>query len=159
MLMAVGLKVYLWALEIAVGIAAAVNKESFKDQLRKAMKASKDNYDVTTAEDRKVWAQLQSKVREFTGVDGPNDWVMGGLYPESCCKTSQPSSPDRLCGPSKEYVYKDGCFNKLSKRLTEGSLIVMGVGIGIALIELAGIVLACLLAQAIKKETEEEEKE
>ena len=63
----------IFIVEIAVGIAAAVNKESFKDQLRKAMKASKDNYDVTTAEDRKVWAQLQSKVRKFTGGEGGRD--------------------------------------------------------------------------------------
>ncbi|KAK6625733.1 hypothetical protein RUM43_006032 [Polyplax serrata] len=149
----------IFIIEIAVGVAAAVNRDSFKDHLRKAMKASKDNYDVTTAEDRKVWAQLQSKL-ECCGVDGPSDWVMGGLYPESCCKTSEPSSsPDRLCGPSKEFVHQEGCFSKLSTRIREGSIIVMGVGIGIALIELAGIVLACLLASAIKKESEEEEKE
>ncbi|KAL0272463.1 UNVERIFIED_CONTAM: hypothetical protein PYX00_005420 [Menopon gallinae] len=153
----------IFIIELAVGIAAAVNKETAKEKMKEAMRSSKNSFDGMNEEHRKIWAQLQSKL-ECCGVDGPDDWKtgpgnLGSYYPESCCQGATESSRDGLCGPSKEYVYSDGCFDKLSMRLREGSIIVMGVGIGIAMIELAGIVLACLLASAIKKESEDEEKE
>lgn len=152
----------IFIIEIAVGVAAAVNRDAFKDQLKKAMYASKDNYGLNSPDERKIWAHLQSKVSdliqkckncpnsdkrnhcyffmfqlECCGVDGPRDWVFGSYYPDSCCKQSEAISPDNLCGPSQDFVYQEGCFEKLSTRLREGSLIIMGVGIGIAIIQVS----------------------
>lgn len=75
---------------------------------------------------------------ECCGTNGPNDW--GGSYiPESCCTFQTTNEEDKLCLYSNDpkRVYQKGCFEKLSMRIREGSIIVMGVGIGIALIEVS----------------------
>ena len=47
---------------------------------------------------------------------------------------------------------QDGCVTKIHDRVSSNASILIGVGIGIAFIQLMGIALACWLASAIKKE-------
>lgn len=49
-------------------------------------------------------------------------------------------------------LLKDGCVSKVHDRVSSNASILIGVGIGIAFIQLMGIALACWLASAIKKE-------
>lgn len=144
----------IFIVELAVGIAGAVNKDTFTDELKTAMDTSRGHFQTNKLE-RTAWTRLQSKL-ECCGTNGPDDW--GNInVPESCCTYQTPNEEDKYCRKSSDptKVYQEGCFKKLSMRIREGSIIVMGVGIGIALIELTGVVLACLLASAIKKENEE----
>lgn len=47
---------------------------------------------------------------------------------------------------------KDGCLIKLKERIESNAVILIGVGIGVAFIQLLGIALAIWLAQSIRKE-------
>lgn len=72
------------------------------------------------------------------GVDGPYDWTMNSAFiatlPPSCCMKMQDP-----CGIGSPDVNKDGCFEKLKMRVQNGATILIGVGIGIAFVEVSTI--------------------
>ncbi|XP_015177858.1 PREDICTED: CD63 antigen isoform X1 [Polistes dominula] len=139
----------IFVIELAVGIAAAVFKNDFSMAMKDTLKESMKNY---TDEDKFAWDNVQNKLM-CCGVDGPNDWSSTNAYigtlPPSCCMKMQ--NPCAIGSPD---VNKDGCFEKLKMRVQKGATILIGVGIGIAFVEVAGIILACCLAMAIKRETD-----
>jgi len=70
-------------------------------------------------------------------VDGPEDWTpakgfMAANFPTSCCADMQV-----ICQLGGTSLYKDGCFSKLEMRVRKGATILIGVGIGIAFIEVS----------------------
>ncbi|KAH0951576.1 hypothetical protein HN011_005844 [Eciton burchellii] len=138
----------IFVIELAVGIAAAVFKNDFSMAMRDTLKESIKNYTDT---DRQAWDNVQRKL-QCCGVDGPNDWTPSngftGTFPSSCCIQDM----QVICQPVDRLVYKDGCFSKLEMRVQKSATVLIGVGIGIAFVEIAGIVLACCLAAAIKRE-------
>ncbi|XP_035739868.1 CD63 antigen-like [Vespa mandarinia] len=143
-----GALLIIFVIELAVGIAAAVFKNDFSMAMKDTLKESMKNY---TDADKFAWDNVQSKLM-CCGVDGPNDWIMNNAFiatlPPSCCMKMQ-----NPCGIGSLDVNKEGCFEKLKMRVQKGATILIGVGIGIAFVEVAGIILACCLAMAIKRET------
>ncbi|XP_014477772.1 PREDICTED: CD63 antigen [Dinoponera quadriceps] len=136
----------IFVIELAVGIAAAVFKNDFSMAMKETLKESMKN---NTEADKQAWDNVQKKL-QCCGVDGPNDWsAANGFrnFPSSCCMDMQV-----ICQLGIPAVYKDGCFSKLEMRVQKGATVLIGVGIGIAFVEIAGIVLACCLAAAIKRE-------
>uniref|UniRef100_A0A4V2H919 U24-Liphistoxin-Lth1a_1 n=1 Tax=Liphistius thaleban TaxID=1905330 RepID=A0A4V2H919_9ARAC len=137
----------IFIIEIAGGITAYVYKGEVEDFLRKNMMTSlkQEKPDAMN-----LWNDIQQKFH-CCGVDGPNDWPNAThQIPSSCCG----NDPKAECGEGGDQPYQKGCFDSLKERLTHAIKIVGGVGIGIAFIELLGIVFACCLASAIKKEYE-----
>ncbi|KAJ8974665.1 hypothetical protein NQ317_011982, partial [Molorchus minor] len=129
-------------------------KSEFQDTLKDTLKKSLENY----SQDEKIaWDNIQRKMM-CCGVNGPSDWQdKGEDYPHSCCHgNGNPTDQvDSYCtneGVGK-YLYKTGCYDRLHMKVNSNAKILIGVGIGIAFIEIAGIFLACWLAQTIKKET------
>ncbi|CAL1681603.1 unnamed protein product [Lasius platythorax] len=139
----------IFVIELAVGIAAAVFKNDFSMVMKDTLKESIKNY---TEADRLAWDNVQKKL-QCCGVDGPNDWGPANgftsSFPSSCCMDMQV-----ICQIGSTSVYQEGCFNKLEMRVHKGATVLIGVGIGIAFVEIAGIILACCLAAAIKRETD-----
>lgn len=137
----------IFVIELAVGIAAAVLKKDFSIAMKETLKDSMKNY---TEVDKEAWDNVQKKL-QCCGVDGPTDWSPAngftGNFPSSCCMDMQVT-----CQIGSLSVYAEGCFNKLEMRVRKGATVLIGVGIGIAFVEVAGIVLACCLASAIKRE-------
>lgn len=140
----------IFVIELAVGIAAAVFKNDFSMAMKDTLKESMKNY---TEADKMAWDNVQKKL-QCCGVDGPNDWSPANgftsSFPSSCCMQDM----QVICQISSTLVYKEGCFSKLEMRVHKGASVLIGVGIGIAFIEIAGIILACCLATAIKRETD-----
>ncbi|XP_032669233.1 CD151 antigen [Odontomachus brunneus] len=135
----------IFVIELAVGIAAAVFKNDFSVAMKDTLKESMKNY---TDADKEAWDNVQKKL-QCCGVDGPSDWNTGFRpFPSSCCTTDM----QVICQYGNPTMYKDGCFSKLEMRVMKGATVLIGVGIGIAFVEIAGIVLACCLATAIKRE-------
>ncbi|KAG5323170.1 TSN6 protein, partial [Acromyrmex heyeri] len=140
----------IFVIELAVGIAAAVFKNDFSMAMKNTLKESMKNYTET---DKQAWNNIQKKL-QCCGVDGPRDWIDNGAYsagviPSSCC--DETLSICQIVTANTE-----GCFNKLEMRVQNSATILIGVGIGIAFVEaskIAGIILACCLAAAIKKES------
>lgn len=134
----------IFVIELAVGIAAAVFKNDFSMAMKDTLKESMRNY---TDLDKQAWDNVQKKL-ECCGVDNPRDWlqISGITFPASCCNDTQPT-----CQIFNSH--KEGCFSKLEMRVQNGATVLIGVGIGIAFVEIAGIVLACCLAAAVKNES------
>ncbi|XP_071353898.1 CD151 antigen isoform X3 [Trachinotus anak] len=73
------------------------------------------------------------------------------LVPDSCCKT-----PSDLCGrrdhPSNIYKVEGGCIMKLEDFILSQLYILGAVGIGIAFLQLVGMMFTCCLYQNLKED-------
>ncbi|EGI68122.1 CD63 antigen [Acromyrmex echinatior] len=58
------------------------------------------------------------------------------------------------CDLNSIHVYSEGCMMKLQSAIENNAMILGGVGIGVALIQLIGVVFACCLARSIRREYE-----
>ncbi|XP_060528802.1 CD63 antigen-like [Cylas formicarius] len=146
----------IFIIELAVGIAAAVYKDDFHKGLKELMRDSMDRFE-TSESDRIAWNNLQKKM-ECCGVDRSTDWPEH-KRPLSCCHVPREGAPepDEIhcwdAKPGDPILYTEGCFDKIEMKAVDSCKIILGVGIGIAFVEIIGIVLACWLASAIKKRT------
>ncbi|XP_020331582.1 CD151 antigen isoform X4 [Oncorhynchus kisutch] len=74
------------------------------------------------------------------------------LVPDSCCKT-----PSNLCGrrdhPSNIYKVEGGCITKLETFILSQLQILGAVAIGIAFLQLIGMILVCCLYRGLKEES------
>uniref|UniRef100_A0A8C9ML05 Tetraspanin n=1 Tax=Serinus canaria TaxID=9135 RepID=A0A8C9ML05_SERCA len=87
------------------------------------------------------------------GVESYRDWLgspwaleQNGSVPLSCCRTRrgcQRGPPDAL------RLHRDGCFGAVSAFVGSNMLCVATAALGLALLQLVGIVLACLLAARV----------
>ncbi|XP_059402419.1 CD151 antigen-like isoform X1 [Carassius carassius] len=94
------------------------------------------------------------------GSNSSADWREGAwiqisgdrrLVPDSCCKT-----PTVGCGlrdhPSNIYKVEGGCISKLEEFILQHLIILGSVGLGIALIQIVGMIFTCCLYQSLKEE-------
>ncbi|KAF7288114.1 hypothetical protein GWI33_000164 [Rhynchophorus ferrugineus] len=146
----------IFIIELAVGIAAAVYKNDFHKGLKQLMRNSLDQYE-TNESDKIAWDNLQKKL-QCCGVDRSTDWDVG-KRPLSCCHAPREGSPEpepihcRNAKPGEDILYSKGCFDMIEEKAEGASKVLIGVGIGIAFIEVIGIILACWLASAIKNKS------
>ncbi|KAL1489342.1 hypothetical protein ABEB36_014256 [Hypothenemus hampei] len=144
----------IFIIELAVGIAAAVYQNDVHKSLKELMKDSLDRYDTSTP-DRSSWDNLQAKLK-CCGVDRVTDWEQG-KRPPSCCHrprdgAAEPSPQEcRNAKPNEDILYSTGCFDMIEMKARDASKVLIGVGIGIAFVEVIGVLLACWLASAIKE--------
>ncbi|XP_023179701.1 23 kDa integral membrane protein [Drosophila hydei] len=143
----------IFIIELAVGIAASVFKKDLEGMLKNSLQESikRSNHEDTIA-----WDNVQRKLM-CCGVDTPADWralSLNKTLPASCC---QPQFIDAAVGHctespalGKDKYYQEGCVGKLKERIDKNAVILIGVGIGIAFIQILGIVLACYLATVIR---------
>ncbi|XP_075462108.1 CD151 antigen-like [Ascaphus truei] len=75
----------------------------------------------------------------------------GRVVPDSCCKTVT-----QECGlrdhPSNIYKVEGGCITKLETFIRSHLLIIGAVGIGIACVQLFGMIFTCCLYKSLKSE-------
>ncbi|KAF2901311.1 hypothetical protein ILUMI_04889 [Ignelater luminosus] len=109
---------------------------------------SMKNYSKESPDTLAAWDNVQTKLM-CCGTEGSDDWRQTGLaVPNSCCKNENTSiGSSCLTG-----YHNEGCLSKLKSIIQDKSTVLIGVGIGIAFIQILGIVLACLLAHTIKRE-------
>jgi CD63 antigen len=144
MVMAFGILLFLvFVIEIAGGITAYVNRNELEGILKKNMNSSIEQHQKDAT---KIWDEMQTKLK-CCGVDGPDSYALGQL-PKSCC----PQEPDQEC--TERRAYETGCYGKLLDKIKSAIGMVGGVAIGIAIVELIGVMFSWCLASAIKKEYE-----
>ncbi|CAG9860725.1 unnamed protein product [Phyllotreta striolata] len=157
MLMAFGgLLIIIFIMEIAVGVTAAVYRKDFQENLKQSLLDSIKRYTNGDVDSEKMpWHNVQQKLK-CCGVNGPADW-QGQNIPLSCCTEEQQQETVQYCTDYGvgNYMYQKGCFAYLTEQVEQNAKVLVGVGIGIAFIEIIGIVLACWLAFTIKKEQSE----
>ncbi|XP_017893667.1 CD63 antigen-like [Ceratina calcarata] len=150
-------------LEFAAAIAAYALKDGIKgllvDKINTTMHLYKQNDEATDAIDF-----LQSRLY-CCGYNGPRDWAdimpteMG--LPDSCknCMNidivhfGADTFEDSACGH-----YEHGCIRSLSIIINRSALYIGTGAIAIALIQLTGIMFACMLGRAIRRQKTERER-
>ncbi|KAL5005687.1 hypothetical protein ScPMuIL_016845 [Solemya velum] len=137
----------IFVLEIAGGITGFVLKNQVLDGVKDLMRESEKNYKPGN-----VWDKVQ-KDFNCCGIEDYKSWAdskafNGTELPNSCC------NPVSNCTTTSPTLRTQGCLNKFGAWVEDHVYIVGGVGIGLAFVQIVGIMFACCLARAIKKEYE-----
>ncbi|XP_013874195.1 CD151 antigen [Austrofundulus limnaeus] len=153
----------IFLLEILAGILACIYyqqlneelKQNLKNTMVKKYREEKENEHITRAVDK-----LQQEFK-CCGSHNSSDWAEsswirsvfseGRVVPDSCCKTVLD-----LCGrrnhPSNIYKVEGGCITKLENFILDHLKIIGAVGIGIACVQIFGMVFTCCLYRSLKAE-------
>ncbi|CAG9862115.1 unnamed protein product [Phyllotreta striolata] len=139
-------------LEVVVGVLGYIKRTDvetmLEDQLNKTM------HMYYTKEDIKDSWDIAQHEAECCGVRGPGDWynvTHNNVLPHTCC----PDTPDdNSCTTASKNVYQASCVDKLKGIFNKYGVIIGGVGLGIAGLQLVGVIFACCLARSIRKEYE-----
>ncbi|XP_014679689.1 PREDICTED: CD63 antigen-like [Priapulus caudatus] len=102
---------------------------------------------------------------ECCGAVNYTDWAMNSFYkdntdvPDSCCKpVADAEGYLDGCGKGQRAnatnIYTIGCADGMQNWFVDNIVLIGGIGIGIAFIQILGIVLACCLGRGIRKEYE-----
>lgn len=150
----------IFLIELVAGVLAYVYYQRLSEELKENLtQTMTENYAqpekdaITLAVDR-----LQQDFK-CCGSNNSVDWSQsayiqsrqseGRVVPDSCCKTITP-----FCGkrdhPSNVYKVEGGCITKLEKFLADHLLVIGAVGIGVACLQICGMVLTCCLYKRIK---------
>ncbi|XP_030387627.1 CD151 antigen [Scaptodrosophila lebanonensis] len=145
----------IFIIELAVGIAASVFKKDLEGMVKNSLQ---DSIKRSSSEDTMAWDNIQRKLM-CCGVDTPADWrtmSANKTLPASCCRPQYVDATVGHCTESpalgRDKYFQEGCVGKLKDRIDKNAVILIGVGIGIAFIQILGIVLACYLATSIRHE-------
>lgn len=75
--------------------------------------------------------------------------------PSSCCLVEAENCGAQMAISNNvtaaRHIYTDGCLLRLEAEAKDNVAAVAGVGVGIAFLQVLGIVLTCFLARSIKK--------
>jgi len=137
--------------EIALAIAVYANKDSVTDSIKEQFGDCMDKYNNQTEPICQDTIDTLQSVLKCCGVEGPNDWVTRNYTdpPTSCCKDNATCAYDA--------AYQEGCYPTISSFVnTNAKYIGFGV-LGVAIVELLGMALACYLRTYIMKRDEYDE--
>uniref|UniRef100_A0A8C8ECX4 Tetraspanin n=1 Tax=Otus sunia TaxID=257818 RepID=A0A8C8ECX4_9STRI len=140
-LLATGAAVLIWGFLGCFG-AATEHRGLLRDGLRQALLAYGEDEGTADALDA-----LQ-RTLSCCGVESYRDWLaapwgleQNGSVPLSCCRARRGC---RRGPPEAGRLHRDGCFSKVSAFVSSNMFYVATAAVGLALLQLIGIVLACL---------------
>jgi len=146
-----GLLILIVLAQIGAGIAVFAVKGKVETVIEENMEKGMTNYGVQNFEGVTTTWDIVQKGYKCCGVEKFSDWVgkgkanfTTGQAPDSCCVGGQIQD----CGidGSKKF-FEDGCFNKFKGDFVDNLGIVGGVALGVALVEVMVIALACCLGK------------
>jgi len=143
----------IFILEIAAGIAAYVMRDQVGDLIEEKMIASMSEYGQAGEESiTTTWNVMQEDMK-CCGSRNYTEWedTNYGQIPQYCCVEDE---TDPECVDDTSNIYVDGCLNSLITYVEDNIITIGGIGIGLAFIQIIGIIIACCLAQSIRKEYE-----
>lgn len=151
----------IFLLEVTAGFLAYVYYQELNAELRADLKERMvQNYQQPGQEHiTRAIDNLQQDLK-CCGSNSSADWREGAwiqifadgrLVPDSCCKT-----PTVACGvrdhPSNIYKVEGGCISKLEEFILQHLIVLGSVGLGIAFIQIVGMIFTCCLYQSLKEE-------
>ncbi|XP_034542387.1 CD151 antigen [Notolabrus celidotus] len=151
----------IFLLEIIAGVLAYIKYQELDEDLRQNLQVTmQQKYQLPGEES--VTQAVDKLQQEFKccGSHNSSDW-MGSVWiqaadnerlvPDSCCKT-----PSDLCGrrdhPSNIYKVEGGCIMKLEEFILSQLYILGAVSIGIAFLQLVGMMFTCCLYRNLKED-------
>ncbi|CAJ1056584.1 CD151 antigen [Xyrichtys novacula] len=149
----------IFLLEIIAGVLAYIKYQELDEDLRQNLQVTMQQKYQQPGEDSVTQAvdRLQEEFK-CCGSHNSSDWMDSvwiqankRLVPDSCCKT-----PSELCGlrdhPSNIYKVEGGCIMKLEEFILSQLYILGAVGIGIAFLQLVGMMFTCCLYGNLKED-------
>jgi len=122
----------IFAAEIAAGVLIVLYREKVKDLIGNRLETGKEVLKTKPA-DKPHWMDEAQRFMSCCGYNGPSDYE---IKPKSCC-------PGNICDESN--YYKNGCNATWKEYVQTKWMIVAGVILGIALIELFGLIFSMCL--------------
>lgn len=145
MVMTFGILLFLiFVIEIAGGIAAYVHRNELEGFLKENMNSTIQQGKKDT---KKIWDEMQYRWH-CCGVVNATDYPEGKI-PDTCCS----QVPEKVTC-TVQNSYPKGCYDQMLEKVKSEISKVGGVAIGIAIVELIGVMFSWCLASAIKKEYE-----
>ncbi|XP_046554790.1 CD63 antigen-like [Haliotis rubra] len=148
-----GLLVVIFILEIGGGIAGFVLRDQIENTAVEKMEEAQHNYPNST-DVQEGWKFIQQSF-ECCGADNYTSWK--GILtepPESCCKSIGTKECTARSFTNTAGIYTKSCKEGIIDWLKKNVILLGGIGIGLAFVQVFGICLACCLGKAIKKEYE-----
>ncbi|XP_017791370.1 PREDICTED: CD63 antigen-like isoform X2 [Habropoda laboriosa] len=136
---------FILLIQVAVAVYAfmVVKNSENHGAIVESYKKMFDTYS-TSQENREIIDVVQASL-QCCGIDSAQDYISRNIaVPWSCCGEQQ----DKTC--SVENSYNSGCVKSLKAALSTAGNILGGVAIGIAGVELIGIIFALCLANSIR---------
>ena len=124
----------------------AVNPGGSEDKIKKKMNEAMENYDKKDFEGVTIAWNLAQNTLKCCGVTNSDDWRNSGKQiPDSCYKDATCDSDFKECNkaPSGDILLTDGCYTKIDTFVKSETNLVGGIGIGIALLQVLGVIIAC----------------
>ncbi|ELU15050.1 hypothetical protein CAPTEDRAFT_151708 [Capitella teleta] len=146
----------IFILEIAAGVTAYVLRDKVDDFVKTSLETAIPKYDKENHPGVvDAWDRAQKEF-ECCGVYNYTDWsgqgtVKDGQVPQSCCLLDD---LDCVTKPTAANVYTSGCMQKFSIWIGDNIFIIGGVGIGLAFVQVLGVIISCCLGKSIRKEYE-----
>eukprot|EP00794_Sanderia_malayensis_P018041 gene18041-19848_t len=155
------LLLFIFILEIAAGIYSYVKKDKVIEDVKKNInKAVQTSYGGTTKAEKAFTDAIDAiqKKLKCCGSITADDWKTSAWYnkqtgvkaavPKTCCK-----NPDITgCNSNATYAataYSKGCVDAMKDYLKKHVAILGGIGVGIAFIQLIGMIFAICLCRAV----------
>ncbi|XP_034950213.1 CD63 antigen-like isoform X1 [Chelonus insularis] len=140
-------------IQVGLAIFAFIKVKGFEE---------KNFNDAYKHEVEQYWkSKISQEIVDFTqrafsccGAEGPSDFAspnpnMNGTIPITCCSLN---SDSKLTTCPSDKIYRDGCSERLFTFFQMAGKILGGVALGIAGVELVGIIFALCLANSIRNE-------
>ncbi|KAM5289080.1 CD63 antigen isoform 1-T1 [Ctenodactylus gundi] len=133
--------------EVAVAIAGYVFREKVVSEVNKDFQEQMRNYHQNST--NTLLDKLQKKFK-CCGAVNYTDWekiLAKDQVPDSCCVNVTVG-----CGTgfNVHLIYTQGCVEEIGTWLRKNVLLVAGIALGIAFVEVLGVVFACCLAKSIR---------
>jgi len=154
----------LLVLELAAAFSAFALKDDVEHIFKTGLERSQIQYKYNATSDpeqeiTKAWDVMQHEWK-CCGTANYTDWGLNTNFtmeyvPDSCCiedstgcaATHNVTSKMKL-EDAKKFIYTEGCWDHALKELTLETIGI--VGIALAIVELLGIISACLMARSIR---------
>ncbi|OPJ78844.1 tetraspanin-7-like [Patagioenas fasciata monilis] len=146
--------VFLTAVLVA-GVTAGLSALLYRQNVAQGFQEGLHQALLAYGEDEGMADALDALQRALSccGVKSYRDWLTSpwglehnGSVPLSCCRAR------RVCQhspPNAHWLHHDGCFSKVSAFVSSNMFYIATAALGLALLQLIGIVLACLLAARV----------
>ncbi|CAH3184594.1 unnamed protein product [Porites lobata] len=151
----------LMLLVFGLEVAGTVLGYVYRDQVKTELKKDLDNALGQYGEDgkdgvTKAFDLLQEK-EKCCGVNGYKDWRKTpftngshSIVPDSCCKEMKSECGKKF---SEDNIYTEGCYQKTLKLLQDNLMIIGGIGVAVAVIQLLSMIFSMVLICKIKDQS------
>ncbi|XP_041741083.1 CD151 antigen-like [Coregonus clupeaformis] len=152
----------IFLLEILAGVLAYIYYQQLNEELKQNLRETMVQK-YRQSEQEHITKAVDKLQQEFKccGSNSSSDWgesvwihtseADGRLVPDSCCKT-QTLGCGRRDHPSNIYKVEGGCITKLENFILDHLKIIGAVGVGIACVQIVGMVFTCCLYRSLKAE-------